>query len=176
MGRRFLTILACVAVLLPVMAVTACTPARDLVVQNTIMVGDAKIDVELAETAEKRSNGLQGVKQPPPGSGMLFVWEQPLETTFAIMDVTYAVDIVWIDPELRVIGIDSVSPEGPEEAQSPGAIQAVLEMAQGEAARSGIGVGDVVSAVESTAAPESVGESSSAVGTAPGEATGTGAP
>ena len=48
----------------------------------TIRIGEKKYKVQVAETDEEKQKGLQNVSSLPDDEGMLFIFEEPEETTF----------------------------------------------------------------------------------------------
>ncbi len=77
-----------------------------------IEVGDTSLKVDLADTYKERTLGLSGKKDLKTGEGMLFVFENEGIYSFWMKDMNFAIDIVWIDKEGVVIGIEkNVKPE-----------------------------------------------------------------
>lgn len=67
-----------------------------------IIVGEAKVIVEVAETPEARERGLGGRRALPEGRGMLFVFKAPGRHAFWMKDMRFPIDIVFIGADRRV--------------------------------------------------------------------------
>lgn len=132
--------LACAA-----LALAACAGPR--VIEADVTIRSATVPVYVADTESERSTGLQGVELDGAG-GMLFVWASSNPRAFAIKQVGYPLDVVWISADGRVTGVSSLAPGGPERAESPGAVAAVLEVPAGWAERHAVRPGDAVTVRE----------------------------
>jgi len=65
---------------------------------TTILVGNEKIKVELAETASEHQIGLSGRKKIDYDEGMLFIFpQQDVIPTFWMKDMLFPIDIIWIN-------------------------------------------------------------------------------
>lgn len=101
----------------------------------------------LADTPWLRLRGLLGRPEPAEGEGILI---RPC-SSIHMMFMRYAVDAVFLDRELTVVGIvGSLRPW--RFAARRGAHQ-VLELHAGEAARRGLRLGDRLETAEAAAAP-----------------------
>lgn len=67
------------------------------------------ITAKVAATPEARSEGLMGVKSLPAGRGMLFVFREPVSTSFYMKDTLIPLDIAFIG-QGRVLQIESMVP------------------------------------------------------------------
>lgn len=109
--------------------------------RTTVRLGGETLRVFVADDDAERSQGLQGYKPLEPGEGMLFVFEDEAPRTFIMKDVTFPIDVVFIGADDRVSAIEPLGPGDTHFAFSPGDSRYVLELPQGWAAESGIGVG-----------------------------------
>ena len=108
--------------------------------------------MEVAETPEKRRQGLSDRESLDPGAGMLFVYESARPLLFWMVRVQFPLDFVWIRDDCTVGEISRNVPPPPPDAEdseiarvSPsGEMQFVLEINGGEAEELGLGVGDEV--------------------------------
>lgn len=81
-------------------------------IEGSIKYKGIVIPVSLADTEEERSKGLSGTRYLTQGFGKLFIFENPLKPGFWMKDMNYPIDIVWIDKDFKIVGIEkSVSPE-----------------------------------------------------------------
>ncbi len=107
-----------------------------------------KIDVELADTPDKRNRGLSFRKELLPGKGMLFVFETRDTHSFWMKDMYIPIDIIWLDNRRIVHIAASVSP--PEAGEEPITIRPrkkanfVLELPAGQAERLHLRLGQTV--------------------------------
>ena len=103
----------------------------------TIRIGEKKYKVQVAETDEEKQKGLQNVSSLPDDEGMLFIFEEPEETTFWMKDTKIPLDIIFIDEDLEVMSVHQGIPES-EEFITENNVNFVLEVNQ----NSGIQIGD----------------------------------
>ena len=98
-------------------------------VSLVIEIGNALVEVEVVDTQELRAQGLSGRKQLEENKGMLFVFKEPGRHGFWMNDMNFAIDIIWIDKEKKVVEItENVGPETfPEVFYPKEPIQYVLE-------------------------------------------------
>jgi uncharacterized membrane protein (UPF0127 family) len=83
--------------------------------QKTIKIGEKSLEVEIADTADKRSKGLSDRQQLDKDSGMLFIFDtQNVTPAFWMKGMLFPLDIIWIN-DGRVVRIDKNIP-----APSPG--------------------------------------------------------
>lgn len=120
----------------------ACAPDRaDLVWSG----GSAGFQVERAATPAERARGLMLRDHLDPGRGMIFVYDRPQEVAFWMKDTLIPLDMLFIDRTGRVVRIaPDRKPLDETPVPSGGAVMFVLEIAGGEAARRGIGMGAVL--------------------------------
>ena len=113
----------------------------------TIQIGDAILQVEIADTDAKREKGLSQRASLEENKGMLFVFEQPGRYIFWMKDMNFAVDIIWIDKDKKVLEImDSIAPDTfPKTFYAKELVQYVVEMRAGFARENDIQPGDKVS-------------------------------
>lgn len=119
----------------------------------TITIGGATFTVDLADTPEKRFQGLSDRPFLENGTGMLFVFQEERQHTFWMKDMLFPLDIIWINSGCAIADIiadvPNPSPEQEDGAlptYSPSAPAAyVLELNAGVAAASGLQTGDLIS-------------------------------
>lgn len=97
-----------------------------------------RLTVRIADDASERAQGMQNL---PPAvirdHPIWFVFPEPRRTYWHMRDVRSALDIVYVDANGIVIGIDRMQPEQSGYA-SNAPISAALEVAAGQAGRLGI--------------------------------------
>lgn len=70
------------------------------------------IEAKVADKADERKKGLSGLDSLPLNQGMLFVFETKGNYVFWMKDVKFAIDIIWIDENKKVVDIaQNVAPE-----------------------------------------------------------------
>ncbi|MFD1569023.1 DUF192 domain-containing protein [Halorubrum laminariae] len=101
----------------------------------------------VANTSNKRTLGLSDALSLPENAGMLFVYDSPRESlTYIMPDMSFGIDIVYVDSDREIVRIHHASEPGPNEdgseQQYPGSGQYVLEVPYEWTDRNGVGVGD----------------------------------
>lgn len=108
---------------------------------KTITLGTAEVRVFVVDGATERSEGLQGYEPLADGTGMLFVFMDGRTHTFAMKDVSFPIDVVFIGEDLRVSAVEPLDPGDTRHVTSPGPAPFVVELPQGWAEEQGVGVG-----------------------------------
>lgn len=70
-----------------------------------LIINNSKIQIEIADTEQKRTLGLSNRSFLPENSGMLFVFDKPDYYSFWMKDMFFPLDFIWIDQNLRIIDI-----------------------------------------------------------------------
>lgn len=122
---------------------------RSLIGENRIKIvkiNDVEIAVEVADTTEARAQGLSGRESLPESSGMLFAFNHPARYGFWMKEMKFAIDIVWISEERRVVGVTKeILPETfPQIFYPSRAVKYVLELPAGWAEARDIDIGTSV--------------------------------
>lgn len=105
--------------------------------------------VEVADDDAERGRGLSGRESLPENRGMLFVFEKPGRYSFWMYEMRFALDIIWIDADGRVVHIEeNLQPCTPHQvcqSYTPSAdAKYVLEINAGLVKKHGVVVGDFV--------------------------------
>jgi uncharacterized protein len=117
--------------------------SADLVVDTA--GGEVRFTVELVDTPETRSRGLMFRTELPAGHGMLFDFKEDQHVAFWMRNTLIPLDMVFIDSRGRIARIhERARPHDETAIPSVMPVQAVLEIAGGEARRLGLTVGDTV--------------------------------
>lgn len=111
-----------------------------------ISIGNTTIPVTIADTDTEREQGLGGTPSLAPGTGKLFVFDTPNIYGFWMKDMAYSLDIIWIDADLRVVGISKdISPKSyPEIFYPPSNVAYALEVNSGFSTEYGITVNQLM--------------------------------
>ena len=122
-----------------------------LVTSKTFAVDFGRIDikvkgkpltVELADTYEKRAQGLMFRQQANPG--MLFVYAEPQKAAFWMRNTLIPLDLAYINEKGIIVAIIQMQALDETTHPSPVPIIAALEMELGWFAANGIGIGDKI--------------------------------
>ncbi len=107
--------------------------------------GQARFNVELADDFDERSRGLMHREAMPTSAGMLFLYDQPHHAVFWMRNTLIPLDMLFIDPQGRVLRIhENAIPLDETQIDGGTGVSAVLEINGGLAARIGIAVGSQV--------------------------------
>jgi hypothetical protein len=114
------------------------------------------IKAEVVDTNAEREQGLSGRASLAEDAGMWFVFEEDGKHSIWMPDMNFAIDIVWVNSDFKVIEIaKGVSPEpGVPRSQlkryvSQSPARYVLEISAGTAATHKLGAGDSLKLVSS---------------------------
>jgi uncharacterized membrane protein (UPF0127 family) len=115
----------------------------------------ATVEVRIADTRDKRRIGLSRTDSLPPGEGMLFVHNSQDTHAYIMRNMSFALDIVFIDREGRVTTIHHAAvPATGVGPQYRGTARYVLEVERGWANETGLTAGDRIEIPEA-AKPDS---------------------
>ncbi|MCS6769415.1 MAG: DUF192 domain-containing protein [Candidatus Caldarchaeum sp.] len=70
-----------------------------------VVVEGVRVYVEIADTVEERSKGLSDRDHLEDGWGMLFVFEKPGRYSFWMYRMRFALDIIWVGADGRVVHV-----------------------------------------------------------------------
>ena len=111
------------------------------------IINNAKIKIEIADTAELRYKGLSNKKELCDNCGMLFIFPEKEIRTYVMRDMNFALDMIWIDND-KIIKINkNAIPEGSNPVMrysSDALVNYVLEVNGGFCGENGIEVGDKI--------------------------------
>ena len=111
-----------------------------------VEIGGREISVEIADEPDEQVQGLSGREGLAEDEGMLFVFERPGFYKFWMKGMRFALDLVWIGADWKIVGVSrNVPPESyPGAILPPARAQYVLELDAGLAAKYGLKPGDNV--------------------------------
>ena len=113
--------------------------------RSTVTLGGTEVQVLVADDDDERSRGLQGYDPLPDGEGMLFVYDDAVIRTFAMKQVAFPIDVLFVGDDLAITAIEPLDPGDMRLVSSPGPCRYVVELPQGWAEEQGIAVGDAFS-------------------------------
>lgn len=103
------------------------------------------VTVELARTPAERQRGLMYRKALDAEAGMLFLFDGPQQLTFWMRNTYVALDMIFIEPTMRVLGVvENAEPLTETSRFVPGHSQYVLEVNAGFSRKHGVGPGTSV--------------------------------
>lgn len=103
------------------------------------------VQLEVADTNEKRMQGLSGREVLPNDMGMLFVFDQPSEQCFWMKDMNFAIDMIFVDDTKRVIDVqEAVAPDTYPKNFCKDNTKYVIEVAAGVSRQAGVQAGQVL--------------------------------
>jgi hypothetical protein len=111
-----------------------------------IRIGTATVNARVARSPMHQARGLSGTEALEADEGMLFVRTPPDVPHFWMKDMRFDIDIIWIGPDARVLGVvAAVQPDSyPSLFSPPASVGWVLEVPAGVAARHSIATGSSV--------------------------------
>ena len=122
-----------------------CLISESIAHDRIIDVGGVPCKVEVADTDSKRAKGLMGRKSVPDGTGMLFIYPDPMQLSFWMKNTPSPLDIAFIDENWRIVGISRLMPHDLSSVKSPTAnCIAALETPAGWFAKNKIHPGSYV--------------------------------
>ena len=117
---------------------------KDEKVYSFIKINDTFLNVEIADTVERRTLGLSNRNFLLENNGMLFVFPQKEQAFFWMKDMNFPLDIIWFDENRKIIHIEKdIKPETfPKlfSAESPALY--VLEVVSGFSEKNNLKIGD----------------------------------
>lgn len=109
-----------------------------------LKINGISLVVEVAQTKAEHEKGLSGRTSLSPDSGMLFIFPEPGIYGFWMPDMHFAIDILWLDSNLRVVYIKkNATPDSYPTVFTPDTnAKFVLEVVSGFTDQHSIKVGD----------------------------------
>jgi len=79
---------------------------------QSIIINDEIFNVYIADTSSRRVQGLSGITWLDENEGLLFNFNESGQHPFWMKDMNFAIDIIWLDSDYRVVHIErNVSPD-----------------------------------------------------------------
>ena len=111
LSKKLAVILAATGLLFVI--VNLVKPSAPDIKQNSYLeIGGVKLEIEIADTATARAQGLSGRPILPENTGMLFVFNTADYYNFWMKDMYFPIDIIWLNDDWRVIDLtENISPK-----------------------------------------------------------------
>ena len=78
--------------------------------RGTIKIDDKVIEVQIADTEPRRTRGLMFQDQMPYSQGMIFVFSEPDVYSLWMLNMQFALDMIWFDENGNVVHIEQDIP------------------------------------------------------------------
>ena len=104
-----------------------------------LKLGQHTVQVQLADTPEKRSQGLMFQQSAEPG--MFLLYKKPTAISLWMANTSMALDVAYITPDWTIAQLVQLEPFDQTPVPSPGPVIAALEMPRGWFASHGLAVG-----------------------------------
>lgn len=145
MGKCITRLGLCAAWLVCMTTMSAAGQCRDSIIEVKSNTAHIKLNVEIADSAQKRAIGLMHRESMPLNSGMWFIYETPRTVAFWMRNTLIPLDMLFVDEHGEVQRIHkNARPLDETPIAGGNDIQFVLELNAGLSDRYGLGVGDFV--------------------------------
>ncbi len=109
----------------------------------SMKIGNATFQLEVADSESVRMTGLMNRQSMPQDRGMIFVFKDSIERNFWMKDTYIPLDIIFVSEDERVVSIRQMKPlDVTTQTKSVLPAKWAVELNLGEAAKSGVSVGD----------------------------------
>jgi len=78
--------------------------------RGTIKIDDIPLQVQIADTEPRRVRGLMFQDQLPYDQGMIFVFEQPGLYSLWMLNMHFALDMIWFDSQGNIVHMEKDVP------------------------------------------------------------------
>ncbi len=148
--NRNIFIFAVILVILIGLAYFAFSNVQSFTGGKTLVLKGKRIQLEIADTTKEQEKGLSGRERLAENSGMLFVFEKPGNYSFWMKDVSFPIDIIFLNDKKVVTIHENAKPMTDEDPtnltlytpKTPS--NRVLELNAGSAKKLGIKEGDTI--------------------------------
>ncbi len=111
---------------------------------TTMQIGSKTFTLEIANTYGTREHGLMERDSMPDDHGMIFVFDSPTTGAFWMKNTRFALDIVFVDSDGKVVAIKQMKPYDLTPVPSPRPYQWAIELNKGAAEAAGLKPGDAL--------------------------------
>lgn len=122
-----------IALIFPLL-IGSCIGFKPVMAPNcTVQVGQAKWQLEVAQSEEAREKGLMFRRSMPENQGMIFVFESPRTVAMWMKDTYLSLDMIFVDKDMLVAGVENAKALSEDILHSPGKVAYVIELNAGQA-------------------------------------------
>lgn len=144
-NRAFKIIIPAFAVLIGIVLISYMSQVSE---KKQMHIGDAELQVEVADTILLRAQGLSDREELCFKCGMVFIYDDKKIRKFWMKDMHFALDVFWISNGV-IVGMQENVPFEPKNGeiarfQSNVEAEWVLEVNAGYIAKTGLKIGDTV--------------------------------
>lgn len=109
-------------------------------------LGGQVLTLKVADTPKLQKKGLSGSKPLTLNDGMIFVFPKPEKYYFWMKDMTFPIDIIWLDESYKIISVEeNATPESyPKIFVSAEPAQFVVELKAGFYREHNLSIGSVM--------------------------------
>ena len=75
--------------------------------RGTVKIDDTVLEVQIADTAPRRVQGLMFQEQLPYTQGMLFVFDEPGVYSLWMINMQFSLDMIWFDKDGNTVHIET---------------------------------------------------------------------
>ena len=106
-------------------------PYSELFEKGEIKISDITVEVDIADTDEKRTLGLMYRKKLDYDKGMIFIFDDNRIRSFWMKNTYIALDIAFVDEDLNIIEVLEMTPLSEKSVRSSRPAKYVIEMNKG---------------------------------------------
>ena len=127
--------------------ITATSTTAQPVFNHPALIGKQAISLAVASSEPQQEQGLSGTANLACDQGMLFIFDSPKIPQFWMKDMNYPLDMIWIDANKMIVGVDENVPADsyPKTFAPKTPVMYVLEAQAGFYKASYLKVGDTLS-------------------------------
>lgn len=123
--------------------------------RGTVLLDGRPLEVQVADTEPRRIRGLMFQERLPYDEGMLFVFGEPAHHSIWMLNMQFAIDVIWFDESGRAVHVETgVEPcmTAVETLACPSSVPSspasyILEVSSGYVEEFGVQVGSVLELV-----------------------------
>jgi len=105
-------------------------------------LGGIPLRLRVLTEPEEQQKGFMFEPEPDDGFGLFFVYPEPRELGFWMRNVSFDLDLIALDEDMRVLGIHKLIADDERTCKIKRPCRYVLELAGGWCKRNGVGSGD----------------------------------
>lgn len=128
--RNLIGLIAALALLGPLVPAHAQQPQLNLP-RVALQAGMHRIDAQVAQAPDQRSTGLMWRREMPTHEGMLFIFDQPSQQCFWMMNTLIPLTAAFIADDGTIVNLADMQPQTTNPHCSAQPVRYVLEMNQG---------------------------------------------